>query len=1203
MASNGYIGKISALVSASTEDLSRKLRSSTGEVTAFANSLAGQISRQSKVAEQSLQKIFTPIQQLERKLRAAGEARIFRRDDIDRYINSIRQATSLAEGINKPLTGVTNQFTKLSTDIQAEFFPALQRTQNLVVELNTAFEQQGTIATRSFAETEEAINRTGLAMQRLTELQSLLNKSATGNELRFSQPKAFDALQRSADTTQRAVQAPASLLADGEVAKRVQGINRLRDRIAVEAARIEKLKITPNVDASTIKAAQARLDLLADALNNQEAALSGVVDAERNAAAAAKARAEQEEKDTQRLIKSQQDAKRAYLDAEKEKDAASRRAAAAGDAEIAALIRREQAAKSTAVSIAKSEEDAAKRSAKAQDDEIKALIRREQAAKRATAAILEAEQGVQTARRDAANRAAGAYGGKGTQGIALGIDEKALRRIDGEFELLQNRLSAVSADIRGPAVASMQRYREASVRAFQDGTIATAAGRAELKRYRDEVIQVAAATLRVNPKGLTRDLQRVGDTSTRLGQRSSLAFQQLVFAIDDATSVTGGWDQRIRAAGNNLTQFGVIMGGTTGLIAALAATITAQGLASLYKWINQTDLAESRTKALNQALQDQQTAVRALADAYKQLSKEISLSGASDKARSRIEFSNRAAEIRRQSQEVTREDVALISPEVANIRGRRALLEKRLEDETDLGNRLKIQQQIDRSKRDEAAAAARGVVAPSRADLTNSLVAAENAIGRSIEIRLNRAEAAGPGRQQRLPGENADRLAEELFLQVETARSRLENGAGEGSRLQLAQLREVSDRLEKQRAEVVGLGESISTKALDDAIDEIAVTIKRLETALAPEVQALAETFNKASLRIAADLSDIASSSASVAIEREARRLAEELAAAQNAVATATSPEDVAFAQERQIAIEREVAQLSSVTLSLKAFGEALDRLARNLATTVLQEAQSGADQARREANQAEATGVDADFFKRRRRRLEAAAREAEDEAAAIRAESQAAQANFERQARAGQGPGAALIAERDNLLAIINGDVAASAEQVADANARLVEVNRLLAREFEQTAEGQAQRRRADEFDVKQQKQRERERLLDEGRDLLRNPIDAAVRQLRAIDAAAQDDVLGAGQRRGQARSEIFRGLAPGLFGLADQVANAVLQGPSRQALTATDVSSVEGAGELSRLLRGDDAARTQGDQVSLLREIKRVLEAIERAQPGGAP
>jgi hypothetical protein len=101
---------------------------------------------------------------------------------------------------------------------------------------------------------------------------------------------------------------------------------------------------------------------------------------------------------------------------------------------------------------------------------------------------------------------------------------------------------------------------------------------------------------------------------------------------------------------------------------------------------------------------------------------------------------------------------------------------------------------------------------------------------------------------------------------------------------------------------------------------------------------------------------------------------------------------------------------------------------------------------------------------------------------------------------------------------------------------------------------------------------------------DLARDELDDLRRQREAAEE--------------QAREDAFRRAAPGIFALGDAVQNAILQGPSRAALQATDVSTVEGASELNRLLRGDDAARDQ-DLVGLQREANRLLQLIADQNP----
>jgi hypothetical protein len=91
--------------------------------------------------------------------------------------------------------------------------------------------------------------------------------------------------------------------------------------------------------------------------------------------------------------------------------------------------------------------------------------------------------------------------------------------------------------------------------------------------------------------------------------------------------------------------------------------------------------------------------------------------------------------------------------------------------------------------------------------------------------------------------------------------------------------------------------------------------------------------------------------------------------------------------------------------------------------------------------------------------------------------------------------------------------------------------------------------------------------------------------------------------QREAQRRliDESFRSAAPAVFALADSVQNAVLQGPSRAALNASDISTAEGARELNRLIRGDDAARDQ-NLVELQRQTTKLDELIQAVKDNGA-
>jgi hypothetical protein len=86
------------------------------------------------------------------------------------------------------------------------------------------------------------------------------------------------------------------------------------------------------------------------------------------------------------------------------------------------------------------------------------------------------------------------------------------------------------------------------------------------------------------------------------------------------------------------------------------------------------------------------------------------------------------------------------------------------------------------------------------------------------------------------------------------------------------------------------------------------------------------------------------------------------------------------------------------------------------------------------------------------------------------------------------------------------------------------------------------------------------------------------------------------------QAVANQLESAAPMLKQLQEERRNALLQGPSRAALTVSDVSTTQGQSELNRLLRGDDSAKNVN-----LAELRKqtakfdaLIEAVKAANPG---
>lgn len=145
-------------------------------------------------------------------------------------------------------------------------------------------------------------------------------------------------------------------------------------------------------------------------------------------------------------------------------------------------------------------------------------------------------------------------------------------------------------------------------------------------------------------------------------------------------------------------------------------------------------------------------------------------------------------------------------------------------------------------------------------------------------------------------------------------------------------------------------------------------------------------------------------------------------------------------------------------------------------------------------------------------------------------------------------------------------------------------------------------------------------------GRQLTQTPAQRAAEELDqqiadirqfASDAAEESsglpgDVAKIRDRMNEAINRVTedsrRAVAPAVFALSDAVQNAVLQGPSRAALNAADVTTMEGSRELNRLLRGDDPARDVNlvelqKQTKALEEHTTLLEDIAKGFAGVAP
>lgn len=1351
-----YIGKISALVTASTADLQRKLQGSAKEVDRFGGQLQRIISSASRSAQNSLGAIFTPIQRIQRALEVGRDARLGLVSS--KQVEQIQRAVSVAEGINKPLAAATKQFSRLSSGVQAQFLPALDEAQRRVGGLNDLLERSGNVSEKAFTKTAERVDRVTASLSRLNEIQRIVASAPAGNELVFDDPKTSAQLQRNAALRQQAATLPAASLADGSIAQQVRELALLDQSIAESRAKLEAVRIKVNVDSSEVAIAQQSLDNAVAAAERAASRLEedirvAVDTSEADAVAAAieqitravkladekfaslsraiegtfaglpqtVAEAETEFRkllnEIGELESTDRDLFRPTVDSlaelfkeaelgvaglediiqalqklkgiQQQQAASSRLTTASGKLGIISQSdidedneRQRQAARGrrtadTTARLGPSLDDPLRQldslvgrvtGLKNQLDKLPASVRAQflpalKAAEQeliristaGTATPVQIKRAADEVRRleAAANRAATALA---IPTFREFIGNVSTKKAQGELEALRQILARTGAEAGGPAAQAYDKLAAATAKAIASGTAGLPQVRKQLEQLQVQAAKAAAATGKISFGAALAQIKRGGDVATKSFQNVGLAINQLLFGLDDFFSVTGSAEQRIRAVGNNITQFGVIVGQTTGLVVALAAVLAAQGLAAYVRFANGGTEAQDRTKALNDALATQKSLVEDLARAFESVGDAIARTGFSKQTQDLKDRQRILDDIRKKSQAEQRERVAGLDPDVQRERGIQAARQRELDQASDVGERVRLTRLIRASQRREEEATARALSRPGIGP-QQAVRAAADARFRIREIQIN--EAARRAGQATGPGANLQDIERQRQRQIEQAQRERDDFV----RAQGQAVAGLRDPREQQRAATRIIDEEIQrisesrTTGLFGFFDGAANTerLRQIEQLEAARTQIEKDVFRNAANALAVEITGTTLEAAArigaaqellaeaigdgaAVTQFELDALAQKLASATAQLDTLRQEgnvESLEAAQRQVDAIFQEIDARASVASSLATFSEALDRVSTELANTVAGEARSLADQARRDANRAaglagagRGPAEEADFRARRRDELEADARRAEERRDEIQRDNAARRDAFEGQARQGAlGRDAQrLVAERDAIDALLRGDIAGSNEDRVRARRRREEIDAELGRRFEDSPAGRAAREQADAADREAAARRQQAEDIERGRELLRSPvqrefdgflersrqIQAAVDEARRAviadpdNAAAREEFDRLRRRQPEAIAEEFDSLArrgaPAILGLADSVANAVLQGPSRAALNVADISTAEGARELNRLLRGDDPARDQ-NLVELRTQSKYLEELVQLARDNNIP
>lgn len=769
--------------------------------------------------------------------------------------------------------------------------------------------------------------------------------------------------------------------------------------------------------------------------------------------------------------------------------------------------------------------------------------------------------------------------------FAQALDDSAIRGSIGSLNALQQILSRVGAEAGSNAAVQFDRMRAAIQRATTDGTIGSQAFQNELREIARDASVAAAETGRIGQGAAFREIQRGGDIARGGFDRLSLATQQAAFALDDFFSVQGDFSQRIRAVQNNITQLAFILGGTPALFVAIGTAIAAQAAVGLVRWYNEGRTAEDQTRALNDALARQKSLVEELAQAFESLGDSIARRAFSDSAQQARAFGKEIDDIVKKQKELRESNVIDLDPEVQRERANQNALRRELESETDIGRRTAIEAQIKASRDRERQLAETALQnRPSAQEVVGAIEQARRVVefDRARRTSANPVEFTPEARERR-------RLAAVAGIDVNAAAADTENLLAQRRALQrqVADLTEdatrrdvggkasgpENERAAAERNRLEGILASIElplVKALDDSAIKIfeagnlsARRIEEAQKSVADAIEAgvpgaraverrlnslgnqLQQAFDDLEEARAADPSERASlqANAQSRIDRIRRQQVAELAAADSLRRENT------LNPERQVG--NVISRIESAISSIGAPAAGIQGRLREL-------------QFERESIRQQRAGIGNNPFAARRldnqeQALTLAIRSLEDEvnvlSEAFNGFNREVDNRLRPQGDATRGldrfetPGERARRELEQTLA----DIAAAAEALEERVLAGIAPNGIPLRD-----------------------------ITDEERN-----------RLAEIERRRQ-------QADDQARGEQMRANAPAIFGLADSVANAVLQGPSRAALNVSDISTQEGARELNRLLRGEDSNRDNQNLVELQRQST-ILEEMLRDNKNG--
>jgi hypothetical protein len=1195
----------------------------------------------------------------------------------ERAKTELEQLKSVADQLAKPLGDVAKQFSKLGVDVQASFIPALSQVQNEVAGMERAI-RSGTFASeKDFSRLEAKVQKVTASMSRLSQAADITAGMRTGNELEFTDPNFQQRLLDARAAGDAAANIPASRRqSDGQIKEIVANLgkatqeslrlqanlektratgllndiisaeNELEDSLKVVDQLTQKLRAKNSVEAEAAALAQKQAEAQKQRLANASSLLQ-VVDPNKDAAIGASQNIEAYLIQLQKIEEREQKialnrAKMANASDFLQVVTANPDAIAGASTPLdPAFLQRnteDKASRELGANISKASRDMDKLRSKTVSlrDTIETLpnsvasglipqLRRaEQEFVRLRASASASEEEIENAANEVDQLAASVRRIGSTQGIstfAEAFDDAEIRGALGSLAALQQMLLRVGAAADSEAVAAFEEMRIAVQRATIEGRIGTEAFNEEMEELIRNAANATSQISNIKSGAAFTEIKRGGDIARGGFDKISLGLQQAAFAIDDFFSATGDISQKIRAVQNNITQLAFVVGGTKGLFIGLGVAIAAQATLALAKWINSGVDASAQTDILNEALERQKQIVEALKAAFDSLRDSLSDGIFSDAQQSSQDFRQELKRLEEAQNERRTERASRFDSDVQEAVAQRNVLENRLEKATDGGQRVAIQRELAELEKREKSLREAAVSRPvptvdevvetardaTRARTTSDVILPDTTPD-EVEARLR---AATTTQEQADILDDLIRERQRIASQEIGITALLMGTRGPGSVGDILDARRDVANLEDQRAAL-----EIPLIAERDALIVSALEFSQGVSSSLLEAKDIVEN----SLE----------SFDAVAVERN--RLAKQFADITDQLSDPDadlSQDQVTQLQQQQEALKEQIDANLSAARSAEAFAETLNRVASDLADTLLSEATSESEQARRDLNEAigrrqalpaDATDeqkrkADEDVANARKNKEEADEdrRRTRDERQSIREDRRKLQEDFNKDAKQRKLSPEANQAVADRERAQRRLDKAKAERDALDENAtqaekdaadrRVAKAQRqkqqtdertagVLEDEFESRPGVQRLEQRSDDLDIENARRkalREQRRedgelaaSIERGRQFTLSDRQKREEELnkQANDienALLADRASGAGdaellQGLNNARGSFFQGTM--MAGFQQERRNALLQGPSRAALQVTDITTTQGQSELNRLIRGDDAS-----------------------------